>query len=121
MIHELKTWPGYFQPIMDGLKTFEIRKADRDFAVGDVLYLREFDPESEAYTGRDIRVTVTYIISGGPFRVDGHVVMAFHALPPSQEHPDTASMHPHDVECMSKLGSACDCRYAARTAPEAQR
>ncbi len=49
--HELKCWPEYFTAIQNGDKTFEIRKNDRDFKVGDVLHLREWDPKLEEYTG----------------------------------------------------------------------
>jgi hypothetical protein len=40
MRHELKTWPGPFQAIVDGSKRFELHKDDRGFAVGDTLWLR---------------------------------------------------------------------------------
>ena len=43
--HELKLHPRYFHRVADGTKTFEIRKNDRDFQVGDRLILNEFDPE----------------------------------------------------------------------------
>ena len=59
-IHELKTWPRYFREIINGKKTFEIRKDDRGFEVGDILELQEFSPAS-GYTGRAIRKQVTYI------------------------------------------------------------
>jgi site-specific DNA-cytosine methylase len=42
--HELKTWPSYFEAILRGEKRHECRLNDRDFAVGDVLVLREWDP-----------------------------------------------------------------------------
>ena len=45
--HELKTWPQYFAAVRSGKKRFEIRRNDREFAVGDVLVLREFDPEQD--------------------------------------------------------------------------
>lgn len=42
--HVLKTWPAPFAAVLSGEKRHEIRKADRPFAVGDVLQLREWDP-----------------------------------------------------------------------------
>ena len=35
MKHSLKCWPDYFQPILDGIKTFDLRFNDRKFNVGD--------------------------------------------------------------------------------------
>jgi hypothetical protein len=73
MVHELKCWPTYFQPIVDGTKPFEIRQDDRQFKVGDILRLREWDYAGESYTGREIRKRVTYITAWA--QVDNHVVM----------------------------------------------
>lgn len=64
MIHELKTWPEYFQAIVEGRKRFEIRRDDRPFAVDDELGLREWDPKAGEYTGRFARVRVAYIYRG---------------------------------------------------------
>ena len=44
MIHELKTYPKYFQETIEGNKPFEIRKDDRDFHVGDVLKMKKAHP-----------------------------------------------------------------------------
>lgn len=63
-VHRLKTWPEYFQALCSGRKTFELRKNDRDFRVGDVLLLEEWDPATKAYSGRLIEREVTYIAQG---------------------------------------------------------
>ncbi|WP_349535176.1 DUF3850 domain-containing protein [Leuconostoc citreum] len=42
-IHELKLDRFYFDDVKSGLKTFEIRKNDRDFQVGDLLSLSRFE------------------------------------------------------------------------------
>lgn len=65
--HDLKTWPVFFTAITSGFKTFEIRKNDRDYNVGDFLLLQEWGPAQEAYTGRDILMEVTYVLHGGQF------------------------------------------------------
>jgi ASC-1-like (ASCH) protein len=62
MIHELKTWTKYFEAIKSGHKTFEIRINDRDFKPGDTLYLQEYDPEINFYTGRTIIKVVGYVM-----------------------------------------------------------
>lgn len=59
--HELKTWPPFFDAVVEGKKTFEIRKNDRNFRVGDVLVLQEYDKITESYTGRSTPKIVTYI------------------------------------------------------------
>jgi hypothetical protein len=60
--HLLKTWPRYWQAVADGTKTFEIRKDDRAFEVGDVLALLEWDPATGEHTGRSLHRTVTYVL-----------------------------------------------------------
>lgn len=74
--HKLKTWPSFFEAIERGDKQFEIRRNDRDFAVGDTLRLQEWDPGKESslshfkYTGREMTVVVTYIVHGGQWGID---------------------------------------------------
>lgn len=57
---EKKIWPEYFQLILDGVKTYEVRLGDFTCVAGDTLHLREWDPNTESYTGRELRKTVTY-------------------------------------------------------------
>lgn len=61
MRHEKKTWPEYFQKVLDGKKTYELRLADWECNEGDILVLREWDPETKEYTGRIIEKEVTYV------------------------------------------------------------
>lgn len=62
-VHELKTWPIYFLALVKGTKTFEIRENDRGFSVGDTLVLKEYDPDTRVYSGREVRRVVTYMTS----------------------------------------------------------
>lgn len=80
MHHELKTDPEMFQAMIDGGKTYELRKDDRGFQVGDKLTLKETrytgkemrapwlpgDPEAKPfeYTGRTTGRVVTHILRG---------------------------------------------------------
>jgi hypothetical protein len=43
--HTLKVEPPYFEALVSGAKTFEVRKNDRAFQRGDVLELREWHPD----------------------------------------------------------------------------
>lgn len=77
MIHELKTWLGFFQDVDEGTRTFEVRHNDRNFKVGDILHLREFEPISGHYTGREVWRVVTYVMEGGQFGIEeGYCVMS---------------------------------------------
>lgn len=41
---------------------FEVRRNDRDFKVGDYLVLKEYDPNTEKYSGEEITVQIDYSI-----------------------------------------------------------
>jgi hypothetical protein len=76
MTHDLKTWPEYYEQVENGSKSFEIRKNDRHFRVGDILVLKEWDSIS-GYSGRETVRTVKYIFLGGTMGVqEGFCVMA---------------------------------------------
>ena len=57
-----KIWPEYFHEILEGTKKYELRLADFDIAEGDVLLLEEWDPQTKEYSGRKIKVDVTYVL-----------------------------------------------------------
>ncbi|MBI4154937.1 DUF3850 domain-containing protein [Candidatus Woesearchaeota archaeon] len=59
---EKKIWPEYFQNILDGIKTYELRLADFECKPGDILVLKEWNPKTKEYTGRVIEKEVTYVI-----------------------------------------------------------
>lgn len=71
-VHELKIEPKYFAPVIEGIKTFEIRKDDRGYKCGDLLHLKEFD--GEAFTGKSVIMEVTYITYYN--QVQGYAVLA---------------------------------------------
>ena len=81
--HHLKTWPEFYFAIGAGEKTWEFRKDDRGFRVGDVLVLEHWNPGrgrmgGYEYTARGSpwiqtqRVRVTYILHGGRCGIPEH-------------------------------------------------
>lgn len=79
--HQLKCWPDYFDPILSGEKNFDVREDDRDYQVGDVLVIREWDHLLEEYTGRIAIRKVTYKLHGGQFGIkDGYCVLGIKTI-----------------------------------------
>lgn len=77
MEHHLKIWPAEFKAICHGLKSWELRKNDRNFQVGDRLFLEEYDQEKKEYTGLYILAPVLYILEGGKFGLpEGMCIMS---------------------------------------------
>lgn len=64
-VHDLKTWPEFWAPLYRGVKSFEVRENDRDYQVGDILRLWEWDPEQKLRSGRSLTYEVTYIADLG--------------------------------------------------------
>jgi hypothetical protein len=65
MIHELKCIQPFFDDVITEIKTFEVRKIDRDFQVGDLLALNEYT--DKGYTGRCALFEITYILCNSDF------------------------------------------------------
>lgn len=69
--HDLKCWPEPFGLVAAGIKRHEVRHNDRDYAVGDVLRLREWRKEPNAvgsgtFTGRVVEAVVGHMTRAGP-------------------------------------------------------
>jgi len=80
-VHELKTWPSAFRAMVEGKKSFEYRKNDRGFQVGDRLKLYEYIPgkrNTGKYTGDVLIAKVIFILENAPpaFGLpDGYCIM----------------------------------------------
>jgi len=62
--HKVKSWPCYFQPMVDGIKKHDMRNMkDRDYKVGDRMLLQEYDHTTGEYTHREALFEITYITS----------------------------------------------------------
>lgn len=69
-IIRLKTKPKHFNLQLQDKKNFEIRLNDRDFKVGDILCLEEYDKD---YTGQYFHVEVTCVVED--YCKDGYVTL----------------------------------------------
>jgi len=75
--HDLKCVLEPFQAKWDKKKSWEFRKNDRDFQIGDELNEKEYNPETDSYSGREILEEVIWILPGGKFGVpDDCVIMS---------------------------------------------
>jgi hypothetical protein len=63
-MHELKIWPEFFEPVLRGDKTAELRYNDRRYEVGDILILQEWEPRTREYTGREVKRLVSHVQQG---------------------------------------------------------
>lgn len=76
-VHELKTWPEYFAATAAGVKPWEYRLNDRGYREGDILRLREYDPQAGTYTGAALEASVLYLLSGPVSGIpEGYIVMS---------------------------------------------
>jgi hypothetical protein len=64
MTHEVKVAPSWYNDAIKGIKTFTVRKDDRDpkYKVGDMLRKREYSAEF-GYTGRGAYFEIIYKLS----------------------------------------------------------
>ncbi len=79
--HVLESWLPYFEHTRSGAKSFDVRIADRAFAVGDEVELVEWSPVGDLATGRRCVRRIVYILDGADADAigfglrHGHVVL----------------------------------------------
>ena len=80
----MKISPEYWEDVRTRKKTFEVRRNDRDFKLGDSLILRchskddagaLVEDRSRDNWPYDLRRLVTYILPGGQFGIDPDYVV----------------------------------------------
>lgn len=85
--HDLKIWPEHFEAVVSGRKTFEVRADDREYAEGDTLLLREWNPDLQVHTGRTTERRVSHLLRDSAFVRDGFVILSL-AAPLAAERGD---------------------------------
>lgn len=97
MKHEAKILPEWFEALLSGRKSFEVRKDDRDpkYQTGDELFLREFDGID--YTGRTITAEVTFVLRNEYCR-EGFCILSVIVKDSSPQRPVT---HYDQIRSMS--------------------
>lgn len=81
MTHEIKILPEHYDKLRAGVKTFEVRKDDRGYSVGDTLLLREWS--HNLYTGRIAECKISDIYRG-EFCQEGYCIISFHLTFPAE-------------------------------------
>lgn len=76
MVHVLKLETPWFQVVQDGLKTFELRRDDRDFQVGDYLDLLHYFASIDSYDGQRIRREIIWACREMPGLAPGFVALS---------------------------------------------
>ena len=96
---EKKVLPEYYVAARRREKTFELRKDDSCYEVGDILVLREWD--GEKYTGKKFSRVITYILRGVPEYglMDGYCILGIQ--PPGWNDPE---LHPSEFCVLDNVG-----------------
>ena len=72
-VHQIRLLTKHFDDVLSGKKSFELRKNDRDYKVGDILEMTEFKDGKN--TGRMARMIVTYFLDGFTGIEDGYCIL----------------------------------------------
>lgn len=84
MIHAVKCRSNYFKALQSGQKSFEVRKNDRDYKVGDLLGINEIDNGGN-YTGKSLVCKINYILDDFEGLQKDYIVMSVSSIYPDTE------------------------------------
>ena len=63
---EKKCWPEQFEGLLDKSRKLDLRLADFKVKAGDTLVLREWDPKTRKYSGRELKKKVGEVLAIKP-------------------------------------------------------
>lgn len=104
-----KILPEYYEEVRKHHKTFEIRKDEDDFKVGDVIDLHEWD--GEKFTGRHTNREITYILRDAPEYglMEGYCILAIQSIGWDHPHfyPSQIDVHQYgdNNACITNIGT----------------
>lgn len=89
-VHRLKTLAVHFERVLDGSKTFELRRDDRGFEVGHLVELQEIRPMRHGATNRRAYPKEAETSFLGSLRYTGRqlVCVITHTLRPDEQSGD---------------------------------
>ncbi len=77
MLHALKTHREYFLLAWAKIKPVEVRFNDRNFQPGDLMILREYDPKTGKYSGREIHGKIWHVYANSPGLLTKWVILFY--------------------------------------------
>jgi len=112
--HKVKVWPPFFEAVLSGDKTFEVRKDDRNYQVGDSHALFKWSPDTNTYTGLFSNFRIVYKLDGGQFGIEkGYCCLGIAPISKSAESAPKSPNMPSAKSCDycsepdDALGSIC--------------
>ena len=90
MIHAKKIKPEYFEALLAGDKTFELRREEPGepaYTVGDYIALNECETKKHCeprYSGRCLLYQITYVLRGTPLLPERTVALGIRLMPLSR-------------------------------------
>ncbi|MBR4182474.1 MAG: DUF3850 domain-containing protein [Lachnospiraceae bacterium] len=87
-IHDLKILKHYATPVLEGIKTFEVRKDDRGYKKNDILRFHVTQPNGDPVPDHRLngrQYLITYILDMSQLGIEEYVVLG---IKPFQDTPD---------------------------------
>lgn len=81
-VHDIRLGAPFFDDVLECRKNFELRKNDRDYKVGDILYMMEF--KDGRNTGRAVKRKIIYMLEDFTGLEDGYCILGTEPLQDAQ-------------------------------------
>ena len=119
-VHEVRMGAASFADAASGVRSFELRKNDCGYAVGDILELQEY--RDGTYTGRSCRKRVTYTLEEYTGLVDGYCILGCELIGTSDSKVVSESDTEEEMDMLENYDNMPDwlkkcltCKHAYKT------